>query len=145
MQTALMDGKFKHIQDNLRLMGITLNLTTTNEHVPRIERQIRVIKEQMRATRHTLQFKIIPKQMLITTVSNATMSLSAFPLKGGISDTLSLPTLITGVQFNFAKHCKNTIWIICASTQRTKPNQYTKSKDCWHNMPRTYRQLTTFL
>ena len=37
-----------------------INLTAANEHEPFIERRIRVIKERVRALRHTLPFKRLP-------------------------------------------------------------------------------------
>jgi hypothetical protein len=39
---------------------INYNLALPNEHVPEAERNIRVIKERIRATFHSLPFKAIP-------------------------------------------------------------------------------------
>ena len=87
-------------------MGIQLNLTAANEHVPRIKRQIWVIKEHVRAIRHTLPFKVIPLLMLIEMIYHATMWLNAFPPKGGISTSVSPQTIMTCMHFDYKKHCQ---------------------------------------
>jgi hypothetical protein len=69
----MMDGEFDAIKEDLLGIGVTLNATSANEHVPEIERRIRVIKERSRATRHQLLFTYIPKLMLVHMVRNATM------------------------------------------------------------------------
>ena len=55
-QTVLIkgDGEFKPLEDLMQseLYGDSkMNLASSNEHVPEIERKIRVIKEQTRAVR----------------------------------------------------------------------------------------------
>jgi hypothetical protein len=57
VKSMLMDGEFVPLKHDLSMAGIILNTTAANEHVPKIERQIRVSKEHVRATRHTLPFK----------------------------------------------------------------------------------------
>jgi len=41
-------GGFKCIRINLADFGITLNVTLRNEHVPKVEIYIRIIKERVR-------------------------------------------------------------------------------------------------
>ena len=102
----LMDGEFVPMKHDLASAGIVLNTTTANEHVPRIERQIRVIKERVRATRHTLPFKVIPLTMLIGMIYTSVLWINAFPPKGGVSPNLSPRNITTGVQFDYNLHCK---------------------------------------
>jgi hypothetical protein len=45
VESAMMDGKFAPIKADLLALGVYLNITSANEHVPEIERHIRVIKE----------------------------------------------------------------------------------------------------
>jgi hypothetical protein len=54
VETALMDGElFAPLKADMLEMGVRLNITSANEHVPEIERRIRVLKERnTRATRH---------------------------------------------------------------------------------------------
>ena len=53
VSTALMDGEFVPMSTALLKMGVLLNIASVSEHVPDIERQHRVIKEQSRACRHS--------------------------------------------------------------------------------------------
>jgi hypothetical protein len=96
----LMDGEFVPMKLDLASAGIVLNTTAANEHVPRIERQIRVIKERVRATRHTLPFTVIPLTMLVAMVYTSVLWINAFPPKGGVSPNLSPRNIMTGVQFD---------------------------------------------
>ena len=102
----LMDGEFVPLKHDLSTAGIVLNTTAANEHVPKIERQIRVIKERVRATRHTLPFKMIPLIMLIDLIYYSILWINAFPPKGGVSTTLSPRNIMTGIQFDYNKHCQ---------------------------------------
>jgi hypothetical protein len=62
-----------------------VNLASANEHVPKIERRIRVVKERFQATRHSLPFEWIPKIMAIHIVFNVVKLLIFSPTKGGVS------------------------------------------------------------
>jgi hypothetical protein len=84
--------------------GPILNLASTNQHVPEIERRIRVVKECCRATRHSLPFERIPKLLTIHIVLNAVKLLNFFPTKGGISDTYSPKTILPGETLDYKKH-----------------------------------------
>ena len=63
-----MDNEFIPLTGDLMEMGIIINPTSANEHVPSIERRIRVIKERSRSLRHNLPYKHIPKLMIIELV-----------------------------------------------------------------------------
>jgi len=76
-----MDGEFAPLAEDLLSMGIALNMTAANEHVPKVERQIRVIKERVRCTRHTMPFTQVPVVILIQLVYHSVMWLNAFPPK----------------------------------------------------------------
>ena len=73
-----------------------INLESANEHVPDIEWEIRVVKERCREARHVLQFQRIPKLLKIHIVFQTVKLLNFFPMKGGISDTLSPRTTTSG-------------------------------------------------
>ena len=85
----LMDGKFEPLRNELNEASINLNIAAANEHVPQIEQQIQVIKERVRATCHSLPFKMMPLLMLVKMVYNAVKWINAFPPKGGVSEFLS--------------------------------------------------------
>ena len=73
-----------------------INLASDNEHVPKIERKIRVVKERYRAARHGLPFQRIPKLLTIHIVFQTVKILNLLPTKGGISDTLIPKTIMSG-------------------------------------------------
>jgi hypothetical protein len=60
------------------LGGPVINLASANEHVPEIERRLRVVKERCRATRHSLPFEQIPKIMTVHIVLNVVKLLIFF-------------------------------------------------------------------
>jgi hypothetical protein len=74
--------------------GPQVNLASANEHVPEIERRIRVVKERARSIRHSLPFNQIPRLLLIHIVFNAVKLLNHFPPKGEISATISPKTIL---------------------------------------------------
>ena len=102
----VMDGEFEPLCTDLKLLGIELNTTSRDEHVPEIERQIRVIKERIRACLNSLPFKCLPKIILVDMLYTRVFWLNAFPPKGGTSPTISPCTLLTGVKIDFKIHCK---------------------------------------
>ena len=67
---------------DLLTLGINPNFATQNEHVPKIERQHRVIKERAHACRHDLPFKVLTRLMLVKEVNNCALWLNMFPPKG---------------------------------------------------------------
>jgi hypothetical protein len=73
----LMDGEFVPMKHALATAGIVINTTSAKEHVPKIKRQIRVIKERVRATRHTLPFKVIPLLMIIDLIYSSILWINA--------------------------------------------------------------------
>jgi hypothetical protein len=92
------DGEFAPLKTLIESMtgGPMVNLESANEHVPAIERRIRVVKERCRATRHSLPFHTIPQLMMIHIVLNVVKLLIFFPTKGGVYDTLIPKTIMSG-------------------------------------------------
>jgi hypothetical protein len=77
VETALMDREFECLRP--ALTGLNLNTTAASEHVPDVERQIRVLKERSQAIRSTLPFKAIPVRMIIELVYYAALWLKPPP------------------------------------------------------------------
>jgi hypothetical protein len=104
--TVHADGEFSPLKTLLEAMpgGPMVNLASANEHVPEIERQIQAVKERCRATRHSLPFHTIPKLMTIHIVLNVVKMLIFPPTKGGVSDTLSPKTIMSGETLDYKKH-----------------------------------------
>jgi hypothetical protein len=74
------DGEFAPLKPLIESIpgGPVVNLASANEHVPEIERRIRVVKERCRATWHSLPFERIPKIMTIHIVLNVVKLLIFF-------------------------------------------------------------------
>ena len=66
-----------------------MNLTSTNEHVPQIQRRIRVVKEREKCIRQSLPFSSIPRLLLIHIVFVSIKMLDYLPSKGGVSNVYS--------------------------------------------------------
>ena len=91
-----MDGQLEQLHGDLADMGIQLNTVSNDEHVPEIEWQIRTLKEWTRGIYCTLPFRKIPRCLIIEMLYVANYWLNMFPCKGGISQTMSPRTLLTG-------------------------------------------------
>ena len=99
------DPEFEPLRDGLNGESIRLETVAEDEHVPEVERYIRIIKERVRATWNTLPFKRLPTRMVIELVTGAVLWLNIFPPNGGSNIAISPRTLITGVRPDYNKHC----------------------------------------
>ena len=89
--------------------GNFANFATRNKHVPEIERQHRVIKERVRASRSTLPFEVLPRLRLVEMVNNCALWINMFPAKGGISN-VSPRTLMTRIKLDYSNNCRLPLW-----------------------------------
>jgi hypothetical protein len=85
--TILMDNEFEKVR--ALVPGLHINTTAAKEHVPEIERRIRLIKERGRGILNTLPYKKMPQIILIELIYHVVLWLNAFPAKSGVSETLS--------------------------------------------------------
>jgi hypothetical protein len=117
------DGEFAPLKVLIESLpgGPMVNLASPNEHVPEIERQIRVVKECSQAAHHRLPFQHIPKLLMIHIVLNAIKMLNFFPTKGGISNTLSPKTIISGETLNYKKHLSLQVAQYCQVHEEDTP------------------------
>ena len=101
--TIGVDGEFSPLKPLIMAMpgGPHVNLASTNEHVPDIERCIRVVKERSRATHHRLPFQRIPQLMVIQMVLLVVKILNYFPPKGGVSTHISPKTIMSGETLDY--------------------------------------------
>ena len=102
----LMDGQFEPIRGDLSTLGITLNTIANDEHVPKVERYIRTLKERTRATYNTLPFKQMPSRLIIEMVYAANLWLNMFLHPNGISQTMSPRAILMGHCIEYATHCQ---------------------------------------
>jgi hypothetical protein len=92
------------MRDDLLAHGINLHMAAYSEHVPYIERQIRVLKERARAVGITLPFKVIQGPMIIEMFANLVLWINMFPPSRGVSNTFSPRTIMTETALDFNKH-----------------------------------------
>jgi hypothetical protein len=85
--TVLMDNKFEKLRVLIPIFVV--NSTAAKEHVPEVERGIRLMKERRRGILNTLPFKRMPQIMLFELIYHVVLWLSAFPTKSGVSMMLS--------------------------------------------------------
>jgi len=101
----LADEQFEHARKHIEHMGMILNITSRNEHVPEIERCIRIVKERVWAIVNTLPFEQYPNRLIVKTVYNAIFWINCFPHKNGIYPTLSPHTIISVSTIDYNKLC----------------------------------------
>ena len=100
-----MDGKVENLQNNMSLLGIYINIVSRNEHVFKIERSNRMVKERTCATVQTLPFQKFPRRMIIEILYTMLFWLNGFTVKNGISKVMNSCTIITGQMIDYNNHC----------------------------------------
>ena len=117
------DGEFASLKILIELMpgGPAVNLASANEHVPEIERRIRVVKEKSRGSRHSLPFQRIPKLLTIHIVFNSVRMLNFFPMRGGISNSISPKTIMSGEVLEYKQHLRLQIGQYCQVHEEELP------------------------
>jgi hypothetical protein len=95
------DGAFESIKHELqaKLYNITLTTCDADRHVETIERQIRFLKERIRAMRVMMPYKKIPKRFTIEMVNRITVLINSLPKQNGIHSVLSPREIVTGKKF----------------------------------------------
>ena len=81
-----------------------VNLTSANEHIPKIEQRIRVLKERYSATSHSLPLMRLPVILTINMVLNNVNLLVYFPTTAGNLTAISPRAIITGETLNYKSH-----------------------------------------
>ena len=109
------DGEFAPLQAWMDTVygAPQLNLASANEHVPDIERKIRVIKERVRAVIYSIPFNALPARMLTHAVLFVVKQLNLFPVKGRLSSHLSPKQIMSGevvdykfCNIGFGRYCQ---------------------------------------
>ena len=86
--------------------SVECNTTAAKEHVSKVELAIQTVKERIRGILATLPFSHIPKRMKIEFIYFVILWLNAFPVKSGISQTISLQELLMRWRLDYKKHCR---------------------------------------
>ena len=101
------DNKFRPLMTPLgQKHSIRMNFANPQAHVPRAERNNRVIKERVHATYHRLPYSNLPRIMVVYLVREATKKLNFYPAKHGLSKYYSPRMIVHKEGLNYDKHCK---------------------------------------
>ena len=117
------DPEFKAIQDEMMddANGIEMVYVAAQQHVPEVERIIRVIKERYRAMYHCLPYKAIPSIMIKAAAKRAVKWLNMFPPKGGVSKYYSPRAIVTGRPLDYNTSCKYSFGSYVQALQENVP------------------------
>ena len=106
VDAMLMDGEFESLRGMFSAYRATLNTTAHDEQVGDVERYIRTVKEQARATYNTMPFERMPHRLVIEMVCTSVFWLNSFSSPNGISDTLSPREIVLRQSLDYNKHCQ---------------------------------------
>ena len=104
--TVHVDIQFKAISDR-KTLECGVNVVSRGEHVPEIERMIRVLKERARCYISMLAkvgIHTIPKIMVMHIMRTVTFYLNAFVWRRGVSQILPPLTIVKGIALDYNKH-----------------------------------------
>ena len=122
------DTEFSVLRNQLMAIGIILNETSADEHVPEIERNNRYLKEKVRGTVNSLPFKVLPRVLLKAIIYDATKWMNMFPRSAGVPN-MSPRFIITGLSTDVKIHCRVPIGAYCHVHDEPDPSNT--------NIPRT--------
>ena len=80
------DKEFDSEEFQETFKGIHFDVHSKNEHVARIERENRTVKERCRSTVHGLPYEVLPKIFIKKLVKTVIKWLNAFPTRNGIEN-----------------------------------------------------------
>jgi hypothetical protein len=128
------DNEFRPLMTHLleQEPNLFFNFANPNEHVPEIERSIRVIKERVRATYHRLPFHHLPRTIVKLLVSESTKKLNFFPVKGGIYPYYSPRMILHQRNLDYEKHCKHAFgsYVQAHDDPKSKNTNASRTLDC---------------
>ena len=139
------DNEFRPALDTLSLEydpPLVVNYATADEHVPRAERNNRVIKERVRTTYHRLPYTTLPRTMVKYMVLESARKLNFFPSKNGVSKYYSPRMILHQENLDFAKHCQFTFGEYVQAHDEPNPTNTNapRSLDCIYLRPTGNRQ-----
>ena len=88
---------------------IKIHYAAAQEHVPRAERNNRVIQERVRAAYHRFPYTHLPRILVKFLVMESTKKLNFFPNKNGVSKYFSPRMIMHHENLDYERHCKYQI------------------------------------
>jgi hypothetical protein len=126
VQTVCMDNEFEKLKYHVPMLA--LNLPAASEHVGKIERRIRVVKERAHGLACTLPYPRLPQQMLIPLIHFVTMWLNNFPTINGILPDYSPREIILRHRLSYKRHCHASFGAYCKMHEDNKPTNSMHSR-----------------
>jgi len=115
------DSEFASIRDGI--LPTVLELAAAGEHVPEVERSVRILKDRIRTIVFGLPYEYYPRIMLKAVVHPVVSMLNSFPSQNGVSQEFSPRTIITGIPSISAKEFKLEFGeYVQVHSQETKTN-----------------------
>ena len=117
-----------HADDEFEPLRPDFPVTNTcgaDDHVPEIERCIRLLKDRIRSGRRMLPFARVPRITLIHLAKNAVFWLNSFPVKDGASEEFSPRCIMTGQSISCTRHVRLEFGE-CAQTHEEHDNSMTE-------------------
>jgi hypothetical protein len=95
------DGAFECIKHELQAKPYNIILSTcdADRHVESVERQIRFLKERIRAVRLMMPYNKLPKLSTIEMVHRVTRLINSLPKQNGLHSIISPREIVTGKKF----------------------------------------------
>ena len=121
--TILADNQFESMRVEIADMSVLINIVSRDEHVPKIERYNRTIKERVQAQYNVLPFEHYLPIFMIEMVYSQVFWCNMFALKGCISATQSPFEIILNHKLNYNAHCMATRTVGAISTHTTGNTQ----------------------
>jgi hypothetical protein len=116
---------------------IKMNYAAAHEHVPRAERNNRVIQERVRSAYHRFPYTHLPRILVKYLVMESTKKLNFFPNKNGVSKYFSPRIIMHHETLDYKRHCKYQIGEYVQAheePQHTNTNA-SRSLDCIYLRP----------
>ena len=113
VENILTDFEFAPLRPKLLSLQATLNPASAGEHVPEVERAIRVVKERARAFVVMLPFKHVPSLMKRHLIQLVVQLLNLTVHPNGLSPYLSPSSIMLGVSFDTKVHGKLPFGTYC--------------------------------
>ena len=110
------DNEFQIEDLRNAILPSTLQLCATGEHVPKVERTIRIVKDRCRTICHSLPYSSFPKLMSKGLVAHYVQWINAFPASGGVVGPYSPSYLMEGKQnagFNKRRITFGSYAVVC--------------------------------
>jgi len=90
------DNEFNHDKIEERIRGINLHICAAGEHVPKIERAVRTIKEKARTIEHAMPYMRYLTFLTSSLVDSAVTAINDYPNKQSVSAHMSTSGILLG-------------------------------------------------